>query len=327
MVRMDEFTLAYFEAALWSSTGDDDEPLDANYGIEDFAPETSEKMIADCANFQERFGSLIEDDDPRESDEYGRWALAGHDFWLTRNGHGAGFWDGDWPKHGDELDKAAHEYGEFDLYVSDDGLIYSSSSGLRESAAQRPVSDRLFMGVYPGGIVYADKSREKDGDYARCAFLSFSTLELQWEKDCPGDLRAEIERDAARIQSMRGQPYPIDASGNTVILGKRPGAREAPRRHMRAPAADMHARTPVDPTAWYFDGGTYDRVIYTSGPYPSRSAAWRAEADFRHRYPDLEWSDVYQGLDMGHPPAPEPPRSSPHKKKAPARKKTSRRRR
>jgi|TARA_R110000744_G_scaffold366338_1_gene475354 hypothetical protein len=20
----------------------------------------------------------------------------GHDFWLTRNGHGAGFWDGDW---------------------------------------------------------------------------------------------------------------------------------------------------------------------------------------------------------------------------------------
>ena len=25
------------------------------------------------------------------------YALAGHDFALTRNGHGAGFWDGDWP--------------------------------------------------------------------------------------------------------------------------------------------------------------------------------------------------------------------------------------
>ncbi|KKM17106.1 hypothetical protein LCGC14_1679090 [marine sediment metagenome] len=185
---------------------------------------------------------------------------------------------------------------------------------------------RLFMGVYPTGIVYADKSREKDGDYARCAFLSFSTLELQWEEDCPGDLRAEIERDAERIQSMRGQPYPIDASGNTVILGGRPHAREASRRHAprtqeAPPAAEMHARTSVDPTAWYFEGGTYDQVIYTSGPYPSRSAAWKAEADFRHRYPDLEWGDVFQGMDMGHPPMPEPPR----KKKAPARKKTNRR--
>ena len=176
------------------------------------------------------------------------------------------------------------------------------------------------MGVYPGGIVYADKSREQDGDYARCAFLSFSTLELQWEKDCPSDLRAEIERDAARIQSMRGQPYPIDASGHTVILGGRPSARAAR-------PVQVCARTPIDPTAWYFDGGTYDRVIYTSGPYPSRSAAWKAEADFRRRFPDLEWGDVYLGMDMFHPPAPEPPRSSPHKKKAPARKKTSRRRR
>jgi hypothetical protein len=25
----------------------------------------------------------------------------GHDFWLTRQGHGAGFWDGDWPEYGD----------------------------------------------------------------------------------------------------------------------------------------------------------------------------------------------------------------------------------
>lgn len=25
--------------------------------------------------------------------------MAGHDLWLTRNGHGAGFWDGDWRDH------------------------------------------------------------------------------------------------------------------------------------------------------------------------------------------------------------------------------------
>ena len=27
-------------------------------------------------------------------------ARAGTDFWLTRNGHGAGFWDGDWDYSG-----------------------------------------------------------------------------------------------------------------------------------------------------------------------------------------------------------------------------------
>jgi len=33
------------------------------------------------------------------------------DFWLTRNGHGAGFWDGGWD-HGDELAEIAHSFGE-----------------------------------------------------------------------------------------------------------------------------------------------------------------------------------------------------------------------
>jgi hypothetical protein len=52
-------------------------------------------------------------------------SCGGHDFWLTRNGHGAGFWDGDWPKEaGDRLTKACEEFGEFDLYIGDDGMIY-----------------------------------------------------------------------------------------------------------------------------------------------------------------------------------------------------------
>jgi hypothetical protein len=37
---------------------------------------------------------------------------AGHDLWLTRNRHGAGFWDGDWPtEYADELTAAAHDFG------------------------------------------------------------------------------------------------------------------------------------------------------------------------------------------------------------------------
>lgn len=44
----------------------------------------------------------------------------GHDFWLTRNHHGAGFWDRGLGELGDRLTKAAHAYGETWLgeYVS-----------------------------------------------------------------------------------------------------------------------------------------------------------------------------------------------------------------
>lgn len=51
---------------------------------------------------------------------------AGVDFWLTRNGHGAGFWDGGWPEHSDELTKLSKPYGSVDLYIGDDGLIHGT---------------------------------------------------------------------------------------------------------------------------------------------------------------------------------------------------------
>jgi hypothetical protein len=47
---------------------------------------------------------------------------AGHYFWLSRNGHGSGFFD----ENLDALQDAAKAYSEFDLYVGDDGVIYAS---------------------------------------------------------------------------------------------------------------------------------------------------------------------------------------------------------
>lgn len=49
----------------------------------------------------------------------------GHDFYLTRNCHGAGFWDRGNGKMGDELTELAHPYGGFELYLGDDGLLYN----------------------------------------------------------------------------------------------------------------------------------------------------------------------------------------------------------
>ena len=139
-VGLDEFLDAYITAALWSSTDNADdsggEPLDKNYDESDIAPETLAKMRTDCAAFlaHRLGGRLIAIVERLEAE--GMWSLpaganctvmeyAGHDLWLTRNGHGAGYRDGDWPRGiAEGLDRLAHEFGSFDLYVGDDGLIY-----------------------------------------------------------------------------------------------------------------------------------------------------------------------------------------------------------
>jgi hypothetical protein len=118
MKNLDKFLEAYIAAALWSttdgSTPEGGDFLDANYGPDDLASETLEKMKTDCNQFQAENAQDIE----------GREAQAGHDFWLTRNHHGAGFWDGDWPEAGECLTQVCKKYPEVNLYVGDDGLIY-----------------------------------------------------------------------------------------------------------------------------------------------------------------------------------------------------------
>ena len=115
---MDKFTEAYIVAALWSSTDESTpaggDPLDKNYGPDDLAPETLQRMKADCEKFQAENAQDID----------GREDQAGHDFLLTRNHYGCGYWDGDWPEAGDRLTKACQSYPEVSLYVGDDGRIY-----------------------------------------------------------------------------------------------------------------------------------------------------------------------------------------------------------
>ena len=118
---LDAFTQGYVTAALWSSTDDDGEPLDGLYGLDDIAPSTLASMAADCRDFQESNAADLE----AFAEITGRPAdHAGHDFWLTRNHHGAGFGDRGAGEVGRRLTDMAHAYGEIDLYVGDDGSIY-----------------------------------------------------------------------------------------------------------------------------------------------------------------------------------------------------------
>ncbi len=79
--------------------------------------------------------------------------------------------------------------------------------------------DPLFSGIFPCGIVYADRTRERHGDYVRLAFLPFKTLELDLEADCPPALVARIRSDAAVIQARKGQEFQVSTCQQTVTLG------------------------------------------------------------------------------------------------------------
>jgi hypothetical protein len=113
---MDAFTQAYIEALLWSSSGDHGSPLGKEANVSEISPELMSRIESDCKNFQ-LFNSEHFDGDYKQ---------AGHDFALTRNRVGTGFWDGDWPEPAATLlTDAARAVGELELYRGDDGLIYA----------------------------------------------------------------------------------------------------------------------------------------------------------------------------------------------------------
>jgi len=115
---VDAFVLAYVEAALWSSADDNGDPLDDGRDIRDVDSITITSMIKDCRAFREQCGTLLakSGQTPDQS---------GHDFWLTRNHCGAGFWDRGLGEIGNTLTEIAKRFGEINLYVGDDGKIHA----------------------------------------------------------------------------------------------------------------------------------------------------------------------------------------------------------
>ena len=79
---------------------------------------------------------------------------------------------------------------------------------------------RLFIGVYPTGLIYSDREREEHSNYKLLATLPFHSLQLTIEPECPNGLRSRIEAHAATIQAMRGQQFQISTAGQTVRLGE-----------------------------------------------------------------------------------------------------------
>lgn len=114
-----EFTDAYIECALWAENTGEDQNYTALCDTDhEVAPETFDRFRLDCAKFYSDNWETIEASGVS-------FQNAGHDFWLTRSGHGCGFWDGDYPEpQATQLTKASKAFGNCELYVGDDKLIY-----------------------------------------------------------------------------------------------------------------------------------------------------------------------------------------------------------
>lgn len=112
---MNKFTEHFLIAGLWATNDDNGDPLDDKYSIDDIDEESMKKADALCDKFRNEAGPLLDEID----DEQG-----GHDFFLTANRHGVGYWDRGLGEVGEKLTEIAHKYGEIYFYVGDNGKIH-----------------------------------------------------------------------------------------------------------------------------------------------------------------------------------------------------------
>ena len=89
---------------------------DADLNIHNFSDNSKIKAYEDIKLFLKYAGNAVDGIDEEQ---------LGHDIWLSRNGHGAGFFD---RGYDDKIEKilmdSAHKIGSADIYLGDDGLLY-----------------------------------------------------------------------------------------------------------------------------------------------------------------------------------------------------------
>lgn len=117
---LDEFTQGYFEGLFFTEDGpEEDGGSIGEKTYSEFAPATVKAMIEDCAAFQRVNAAALSK--AYERHDYTE-RQAGIDFWLSRNDHGAGFFD----RGLNDLQDACGwrtAFPEVNLYVSDAGQV------------------------------------------------------------------------------------------------------------------------------------------------------------------------------------------------------------
>lgn len=121
-------TRAAVKSLLWSETDENGEPFDRNW----YANQIDREDVTRLRAFVRDFISTEYEGDESNSP----WSIIlrqeidpeqfGHDFILTANGHGAGYWDRGYKDDGETLTRLCKPFGTFDLYEGDDGVLYIS---------------------------------------------------------------------------------------------------------------------------------------------------------------------------------------------------------
>jgi hypothetical protein len=125
----DHAVRGYCETMLWcgafdAETGEQLSEAHLDYApvaLSDFSADAQTEIESDVYSFiasnEDDFREfLLRTDEGLESNAASKF---GHDFYLTRNGHGAGFWDRGLGDLGDRLTAMSKPYGDMSAYITD----------------------------------------------------------------------------------------------------------------------------------------------------------------------------------------------------------------
>ena len=108
------FFQGYLSCAAWSGPMED-EAKGRTFDEDSFTVDDKKAAEKECKDFVEANLEDLANLDEEQS---------GHDFWLTRNHHGAGFWDRGYRAKGDRLTKSAHAWGGCDVCIGRTGKLH-----------------------------------------------------------------------------------------------------------------------------------------------------------------------------------------------------------
>lgn len=119
MLDLDTMVMDYLTAIVWTESDQILESDGVDIVAEDYEFDKISRLeaVQDCGKF------LVNNWD--DCQEFARLGYSvGHDLWLTRQGHGAGFWDRGTGMLGERLTNAAHELGEVaEVFISDNEIV------------------------------------------------------------------------------------------------------------------------------------------------------------------------------------------------------------
>ena len=122
-IEREEAAGSYAAAAMWTAADENGENLDLTFEESDIDPASLAEQRAQLVDFMRANRGLLAQATALRPNFYDP-SQVGHDFHLTRNGHGAGFWDRGLGQVGEQLSEAAKVYGSAELYPGDDGKLY-----------------------------------------------------------------------------------------------------------------------------------------------------------------------------------------------------------